>query len=41
MKDDYSRRLILDEDEVVGLIQPAREYVDYIKDILKDYKDKL
>ena len=36
--DDYNEFLILNEDEVIDFIQPAKDYVAYIENLFKQYQ---
>jgi uncharacterized protein (UPF0332 family) len=39
IEDDYNDFMILDEAEVTKYIEPTKEYVAYIENLLKDYKE--
>ncbi len=38
IEDDYSDALIMDEEEVLEFIEPAKEYVNYIEKLVENYQ---
>ncbi|MDB5193875.1 MAG: hypothetical protein JWQ96_3438 [Segetibacter sp.] len=39
LEDDYNDLLIMDESEVTGYIEPAKEYVEYVSTLIKKHLD--
>ncbi len=39
IEDDYSDFMILDENDVIEFIEPAKEYVAYIEKLIAENKD--
>jgi len=39
IEDDYNDFIILDEAEVIGFIEPAKQYVEYVSNLIEEYFD--
>jgi len=39
IEDDYNDFMILDEKEVIGFIEPSKQYVEYVSKLIEEYFD--
>ena len=39
LEDDYNDLMIVNESEVIGFIEPARQYIEYITRLIETYFD--